>query len=376
MRPSLIHDKNCYRCYSSVMSTRVLVAMSGGVDSSVTAFLMQKEGFDCTGVMMKLFGSDDIGESGGKTCCSLSDSRDARNVALKLGIPFFVYNFSDAFREQVIERFVESYQMGLTPNPCIDCNRYIKFNRLLERAEFFDFDYIATGHYAQIEKDISSGRYLLKKGVYTEKDQSYVLYMMTQNQLAHTLFPLGHLTKPEVRVFAKEQGFTNAHKAESQDICFVPNGDYADFIERHTGKVCAPGFMTDTEGAVLGEHKGILRYTIGQRRGIGVSTSGPPLYVCSTCVKTNTVVLGTEKNLFSRSLTAADINLIPFEKIDKPLKVKAKIRYRQVEQSATVEQTGENTVHVEFDQPQRAITKGQALVMYDGDIVVGGGTII
>ena len=341
---------------------RVLVAMSGGVDSSVAAYLLKKEGYDCAGAMMRLFDTE----------AGWSDN-DARAAALKLGVPFFVFDFSREFRGCVIQSFADEYAGGRTPNPCVECNRSIKFGSFLAGAKGRGYEFIASGHYARTKYE--AGRYLLKKGLDAEKDQSYVLYAMKQDQLEHTLFPLGELTKPQVRAIAENAGFPNAGKEESQDICFIPDGDYAAFIERLSGRPCAEGPIVDTEGRLLGKHRGALRFTPGQRRGIGVSTSGPPLYVCATDIKTNTVVLGTEDKLYAKSLAAHNINLIACDRIDRPLKVKAKIRYRMPEQSAVVEQTGDDTLSLSFDAAQRAITPGQALVLYDGDIVIGGGTI-
>ena len=245
--------------------------MSGGVDSSVAAYLMKEQGFDCTGITMKLFDNEDIGISSEKTCCSLEDVEDARSVASSLGIPFHVFNFSDDFNEQVIDRFIEAYEKGETPNPCIDCNRYMKFEKLMTRAKQLGVDYVVTGHYARIEYDEQHGRYLLKKGVDEAKDQSYALYTMTQDQLSHTLFPLGGLKKDEIREIAMSKGFINAKKRDSQDICFVRDGDYAGFIKQHTGKVYEAGNFIDSDGNVLGRHNGLIRYTIGQRKGIGLS---------------------------------------------------------------------------------------------------------
>jgi len=350
--------------------------MSGGVDSSVAAYLLKQQGFDCAGITMKLFENADIGASRDKKCCSLEDAEDARNVAYSMGIPFYICNFTQDFREQVIGRFIESYQKGATPNPCIDCNRYIKFEKLLSRAKQLDMDYIATGHYARIERDEKSGRYLLKKAVDDSKDQSYVLYAMTQEQLSYTLFPLGGLRKPEVRDIAKKQGFVNADKHDSQDICFVRDGnDYAGFIEQYTGKKYEEGDFIDMNGNILGRHKGLIRYTIGQRKGLGLSLK-KPMYVHFKDTENNTVTLCEDNGLFSKSLDAVDFNWIACERIDSPIHVKAKIRYNQTGQWATVTQTSPDTVHIEFDEPQRAIAKGQAAVLYDGDIVVGGGTII
>ena len=348
--------------------------MSGGVDSSVAAYLMKKDGFDCIGVTMKLFHNEDIEVSREKTCCSLDDVNDAQRVAFAMDMPHYVFNFSDEFKEKVIDRFVSAYENGETPDPCIDCNRYLKFDKLYHRARELDCDYIVTGHYARIELDRQSGRYLLKKAAYPEKDQSYVLYAMTQEQLAHTMFPLGNYTKPEIREIAEEQGFLNAKKHDSQDICFVPNGSYADFIEYYTKRTYPGGDFVDTSGNVLGEHKGIIRYTIGQRKGLGISYT-EPLYVLNIDKDKNTVTVGKDSELYSKRLTAGNINLISVENIDKPMRVKAKIRYRHAEQPATVIQVNDK-LEVTFDEPQRAITRGQAVVLYDGDTVVGGGTIL
>ena len=348
--------------------------MSGGVDSSVAAFLMKGAGFDCIGVTMKLFENEDVQLSREHTCCSLEDVDDARSVARALQMPFYVFNFADRFSECVIRRFVDAYENGATPNPCIDCNRFLKFDKLFQRAKELSCDCIVTGHYARIEFDESSGRYLLKKAFTEDKDQSYVLYSMTQEQLRATRFPLGRLEKPEVRKIAQEEGFVNARKHDSQDICFVLNGSYADFIENYTGKTFPAGDFLDLDGNVLGRHKGIIRYTIGQRKGLGLSVP-EPVYVCRLDMTRNAVVLGKNEDLFSRSLTATDINLISVPEIKEPMRVKAKVRYRQKEQWATVTQTDPDSLHVEFDEPQRAITKGQAVVLYDGDVVVGGGTI-
>jgi len=341
--------------------------MSGGVDSSVAAWLLKEQGYDLAGAMMKLFVSEV--ESG---CCSAADAQDAREVAQRIGIPFYVFNFVDDFAAQVIDRFVAAYQSGATPNPCIDCNRYLKFERFLRRADELGIEKIATGHYARITKEGS--RRLLKKGLDPSKDQSYALYTMTQDQLARTLFPLGELSKAEAREIAAAQGLVTAQKRDSQDICFAPGGDYAGFIEGYTGVPAAPGFFKDTLGSTLGEHKGIIHYTIGQRKGLGIS-AGQPIYVCRVCPQTNTVVLGGQEELYAKTLTARDINLIAADRLDGPVQMRAKIRYNQTEQPATVWQLDEDTLRVEFAEPQRAITKGQAVVLYDGDVIVGGGVI-
>ena len=356
------------------MKKKAVIAMSGGVDSSVAAYLMKEQGYECIGATMKLYQNDDVGIPKEQSCCSLDDVEDARQVAQTLDMPFYVLNFSDRFREDVIDRFVSAYENGRTPNPCVDCNRYLKFEKLFTRAKELDFDYVVTGHYAQIVYDEEKKRYLLKKAVDPAKDQSYVLYSLTQEQLAHTMFPLGGYSKPEVRAIAEEHGFINARKHDSQDICFVQEGSYADFIEQYTGKKYPEGLFVDREGKELGRHKGIIRYTIGQRKGLGISFS-QPMFVSRVNPKDNTVVLGPSEELFSKSFNAADINLISVDQIEGSMRVKAKVRYRQPEQWATVTQTGEDTLHIEFDEPQRAITKGQAVVLYDGDVVVGGGTI-
>ena len=355
-------------------NNKALIAMSGGVDSSVAAFLTKEAGFDCTGATMKLFSNEDIGIEGESRCCSLDDVEDARSVANRLGIPFFVFNFSDNFRREVIERFITAYKNGETPNPCIDCNRFLKFEKFFLRARELDIGHIVTGHYAVICYDGAARRWGLKKGADESKDQSYVLYSLTQEQLAHTLLPLGGMTKAEVRAVAEANGFINAKKRESQDICFVPDGDYASFIERYTGEPNRAGQFVDKEGRALGEHRGFVRYTIGQRRGLGLSLR-EPLYVCAKCAARNTVVLGKESELFSKSLTATGINLIACDRLTAPLRIRAKVRYKQREQWATAEQTGDDRLRIEFDEPQRAVTPGQAVVMYDGDAVVGGGPI-
>ena len=362
--------------------------MSGGVDSSVAAFLLQRDGYDCTAAMMKLY---DAGEAV-RGCCTLEDAEDARAVAQRLDMPFYVFNFMQEFEAEVLTRFVAAYQRGVTPNPCIDCNRFVKFEKFLHRAREIEHDYIATGHYARIVK--SGDRFLLKKGLDETKDQSYVLYAMTQPQLARTLLPLGGLAKSTVREIALSAGLINAKKRDSQDICFAPDGDYAGFITRHHNNLhplassetnhcemgachppgTTPGPFLSTDGRVLGQHRGLIHYTIGQRKGLGISAP-QPLFVCALDVTNNAVILGESAELFSPTLTATDINLIPFETLPGDLRVTVKIRYSHPPQPATVRQTGTDELHITFDQPQRAITPGQAVVLYDGDTVVGGGTI-
>lgn len=353
---------------------KAIIAMSGGVDSSVAALLTKETGDECIGATMKLFHNEDIGVKREKTCCSLDDVEDARNVCYRMGIRYYVFNFSERFKEDVMDRFVDAYEHGATPNPCIDCNRYLKFDKMFQRMRELEYDYIVTGHYARVEYDEEKNRYLLKKAVDDTKDQSYVLYMLTQEQLAHISLPLGVLRKTEVREIAEKHGFVNARKHDSQDICFVPDGDYAKFIEQYTGRKSIPGDFVDTEGNVLGKHKGIIHYTLGQRRGLGIPAASR-LYVCDISPKTNQVVLGNNEDLFHSELTATKVNLISCESLKEPMRLKAKIRYRHPEQEAVAWQTEDGVLHVRFDKPQRAITRGQAVVLYDGDIVVGGGVI-
>lgn len=357
------------------MTKKALVAMSGGVDSSVAAYLTKEMGYNATGITLKLFDNEDIGETKEKTCCSLDDIDDARNVCRKIGIPYYVYNFKDSFKKNVIDRFISAYENGTTPNPCIDCNRYIKFEKLIRRAEELEFDKVVTGHYSIIEYDEGADRFLLKKSADLSKDQSYVLYSLTQKQLSKTLLPLGNLTKSYVREIAESLNLINANKHDSQDICFVPDGDYAKFIEQYTGRTYPNGNFVDENGNILGEHKGIIRYTVGQRKGLGLALPCP-MYVKEKNLEENKVILCENHRLFSKELYASDINLISCDRIDKPMRVKARVRYNQSEQPATVEQTDNNTLHIIFDEPQRAISKGQAVVLYDGEYVIGGGTII
>ena len=350
---------------------KAIIAMSGGVDSSVAAFFMKERGFECIGATMKLYDNEDIGVSREKTCCSLDDIEDARSVAARLGMPYYVFNFKDEFEQKVIDKFIKTYELGGTPNPCIDCNRYLKFEKLMQRMTELNFDYVVTGHYADIEE--KDGRFYLKKGKDLSKDQSYVLYSLTQEQLKHTLFPLGRYSKSEIRKIAEKNGFINARKRDSQDICFVPDGDYAKFIEGHNGKSYPKGNFVDKSGNVLGEHNGLIRYTIGQRKGLGIA-AGHPVYVCSKDLENNTVILGSNDDLMTKSLVADDFNWIAPQPEVK-IYCAAKTRYNMKEQPCTA-WIENGKVIVEFDNPVRAVTKGQAVVLYDGDYVLGGGTII
>ena len=295
-------------------------------------------------------------------------------MAYQMDMPYYVFNFTADFHTEVMDRFVDAYENGCTPNPCIDCNRYLKFDKMFHRMQEFGYDYFVTGHYARVEYDEKRDRYLLNKAADDTKDQSYVLYMLPQEQLAHVKLPLGGLRKDQVRVIAEKHGFINARKHDSQDICFVPDGDYAKFIEQYTGRKSIPGDFVDTEGNILGKHKGIIHYTLGQRRGLGIPAASR-LYVCDISPKTNQVVLGNNEDLFHSELTATKVNLISCESLKEPMRLKAKIRYRHPEQEAVAWQTEDGVLHVRFDKPQRAITRGQAVVLYDGDIVVGGGVI-
>lgn len=355
------------------MAEKALIAMSGGVDSSVAALLTKNMGYECTGCTMKLYNNDDAGVPREHSCCSLNDVEDARAVSYRLGMPYYVFNFSDDFGEKIIDKFVSCYERGITPNPCIDCNRYMKFDKLFDRADVLGCRYVVTGHYVRIEQ-AADGSFLLKKAVDDTKDQSYVLYSMTQKQLSRTLFPLGDLRKTQVRTIAEEHGFVNAAKPDSQDICFVPDGDYASVIAMRTGKSYAPGNYVDTKGKVLGQHRGIIHYTIGQRKGLGIAF-GAPRFVVDIRPETNEVVLGTNDELFGRRLIVSDFNWIAGHPPVSEFRCCAKIRYRQSEQPAAARVLADGRVEIVFDEPQRAITPGQAAVLYDGDIVLGGGVI-
>lgn len=351
---------------------KILIAMSGGVDSSVAAYLLQQAGYEVIGGMLKLHSQKDRIDATG--CCTTQDVEDAKMVAGKLQIPFHLFDYQADFDHAVIARFIQVYENGGTPNPCVDCNRNIKFPLMLREAERLGCDGIATGHYAQIERDGNTGRYLLKKAADLSKDQSYVLYGLRQEELSRILFPLGGMDKRQVRQIAEEAGFVTAHKSDSQDICFIPDGDYGRFIETYTGQQFQPGAFVNRAGDVLGTHKGLIRYTIGQRKGLGLSLPAP-LFVIEKNVAANQVVLGTNEELMRRTLEANEINFIPFSSLAQPLRVQAKVRYKQAAADATVTQIDHSRFHVSFTEPQRAIAKGQAVVLYDGDVVVGGGTI-
>ena len=354
---------------------KAMVAMSGGVDSSVAAFLIKEAGYDAIGITMKLFNNDTTCISRDNMCCTLDDVEDARSVANRLGIRHYVFNFEDDFDKEVIKRFVSAYEAGETPNPCIDCNRYIKFKRLFRRGIELQQDYVVTGHYVSVKYDEVSGRYFLIKSKDKSKDQSYVLYSMTQEQLSHALFPLGELTKEETREIAESQGFINAKKRDSQDICFVPDGDYSNFIRNYTGKEYLGGDFVDGSGNVLGRHKGLINYTIGQRKGLGLALP-EPMYVKSKDLQNNRVILARNDELFSRTLEVKDLNWIAIANLPADLEASVKIRYSQNAASARIIPISQDRVRIEFNEPQRAVTPGQAAVFYDGDIVIGGGTIV
>ena len=355
------------------MKEKVVIGMSGGVDSSVAAYILKEQGYDVTGITMQVWpDSEDFFEREGG-CCSLSAVNDARRVADKLGIYFYVLNFKEIFEKKVINNFIDEYLNGRTPNPCIVCNKYIKFEELLQKSEQLGAYYVATGHYATVSFDEKSGRYLLLRAKDDKKDQTYALYNMTQYQLQHTLMPLGPYRKTEIREIAEKIGLEVANKPDSEEICFVPDNNHGRFIaEAVPGKV-KPGNFIDENGKIIGKHKGIVNYTIGQRKGLGMSF-GKPMFVIDILPNTNEVVLGSEKSIMKKSLYAEDVNLIPFETLNEPMRVTAKIRYMAKETEATI-MPYKNGIKVEFDDAVRAITKGQSVVFYDGDIVVGGGII-
>ena len=354
---------------------KVVVGMSGGVDSSVAAYLLKEQGYDVIGVTMQIWQDDDriIQEENGG-CCGLSAVDDARRVANDLEIPYYVMNFKNEFKEHVIDYFIEAYLDGKTPNPCIACNRYVKWESLLKRSLDIGAKYIATGHYARIVK-LPNGRYALKKSATIEKDQTYALYNLTQEQLQHTLMPVGEYTKDEIRKIAEKISLRIANKPDSQDICFVPDGDYAAFIERETDKKILSGNFVTAEGTILGMHKGITHYTVGQRKGLGLAL-GYPAFVLEIRPDTNEVVIGTKEESMAMSLRANHLNFMSVEDLKEPLRVLAKIRYNHRGAWCTVEKIAADEIICRFEELQRAITPGQAVVLYDGDYVLGGGTIL
>lgn len=356
-------------------SKKVMLGMSGGVDSSVAAAILLQQGYEVIGVTLQIW--QDLDEEAKKSeggCCSLSAVDDARRVANKLGIPYYVLNFKDIFNKTVIEYFKEEYFKGRTPNPCIACNRHVKWQAMLDKAVSMGIDYIATGHYAKVMQDATTGRFILKKSVTDKKDQTYALYNLTQNQLSRTLMPVGDYSKDRIREIAKELGLGVATKPDSQEICFIQDNDYGRYLSQNTDKKILPGKFVDTKGNVLGTHKGIVHYTVGQRKGLGI-TFGKPMFVVAIDAKNNRVILGDDKEVFSDTLTASDLNFIAVEKPSEGMRVSAKIRYSAKEAPATVYVLSEDKVQVVFDEPQRAITPGQSVVFYNGDVVVGGGTI-
>ena len=354
---------------------KVVVGMSGGVDSSVAAWLLKKQGYDVIGVTMQIWQDEENivqEENGG--CCGLSAVDDARRVAAAIGIPYYVMNFKDEFQKSVIEYFTKEYLAGRTPNPCIACNRYVKWEALLQRSLSIGADYIATGHYARIEH-LPNGRYAIRRSATMEKDQTYALYNLTQEQLARTLMPVGEYSKDRIREMADEIGLLVAHKPDSQDICFVPDGDYASFIENTTDQVLQTGDFVTPEGKILGKHKGIIHYTVGQRKGLGLAL-GYPAFVLEIRPETNEVVIGTYEESRTYTVRANELNFMSVEQITEPVRVFAKIRYNHKGAWCTVERTGEDEIVCTFDEPIRAATPGQAVVLYDGEYVLGGGTIL
>ena len=354
---------------------KVVVGMSGGVDSSVAAYLLKEQGYDVVGVTMQIWQDEDtctIEENGG--CCGNSAVDDARRVANKLGIPYYVMNFKKEFKENVIDYFVDEYKHGRTPNPCIACNRYVKWESLLQRSMEIGADYIATGHYARIEQ-LPNGRFAIRNSVTAKKDQTYALYNLTQKQLSHTLMPVGDYTKDEIRAIAEKIGIQVANKPDSMEICFVPDQDYAGYIQRETGYEPVPGNFVDLDGNVLGRHHGIIHYTVGQRKGLGLAM-GHPVFVVAIRPETNEVVIGENKDVFAPKLYANRLNFMGIEKLEGELKCMAKIRYSHQGAACTIKMAGEDLLECTFDEEQRAITPGQALVLYDGEHVLGGGTII
>lgn len=355
---------------------KVVVGMSGGVDSSVAAYLLKEQGYDVIGVTMQIWQKEDpaeIADNGG--CCGLSAVDDARRVAFKIDIPYYVMNFRDDFKKYVIDYFVDEYSKGHTPNPCIACNRYVKWESLLRRSKEIGADYIATGHYARIDKHPVTGRYAIKLSATAQKDQTYALYNLTQDQLKSTLMPVGDYTKDEIRIIAENIDDFVSRKHDSQEICFVPDNDYSGYIEKNYNIKSRPGNFVDMDGNVLGKHKGIIHYTVGQRKGLGI-TFGKPMYVYEIRPETREVVLCENDALFQKTLYANNVNYMAIGEIKGEMRFMAKIRYSHKKAPCTVRMYDKDTIECVFDEPQRAITPGQAVVLYDGDFVAGGGTII
>lgn len=355
-------------------NNKVMIAMSGGVDSSVAAVLIVDQGYEVAGATLKLFDNEDIGIERTRTCCSIDDVEDAKSVAFKLGFPHYTFNFKAEFIDKVMNKFGEVYKEGKTPNPCIDCNRFIKFNKMIERSVALGFDRIATGHYAQVEYDEKKDRYLLKKSSDPLKDQTYVLYSLTQDQLSRTMFPMEGITKEEARKIAEDRDLIVARKPDSQDICFVTDGDYERFLREELGIVTKPGNFVDLDGNVLGQHQGYTHYTIGQRKGLKISL-GKPAYVVGIDPMKNEVILGDNTDLFSENMVVSDLNMIYIEKLEKPMEVEIKTRYSQKATKGKISPMEDGKIFAEFYEPIRAVTPGQAAVFYKGDYVVGGGTI-
>ncbi|MHC1721452.1 MAG: tRNA 2-thiouridine(34) synthase MnmA [Clostridiaceae bacterium] len=354
------------------MNKKVIVGMSGGVDSSVAAYLLKEQGYEVIGVTMQVWQKDEYYEELEGGCCSLSAVEDARRVAFKLGIPHYVLNFRDCFKEKVIDYFIDEYMEGRTPNPCVACNKHIKFDELLKKALTLGADYIATGHYAVIEE--KGGRYLLKKSLDFKKDQTYALYNLTQYQLAHTLMPCGEYQKERIREIAKEIGLKVHNKKDSEEICFIPDNDHGGYIKRQKPGEVPEGNFVDKKGNILGRHKGIPYYTIGQRKGLGIAL-GVPVFVIDIIPWKNEIVLGCEDDIFKTELIAKDTNYILFDNLDKPMEVYAKIRYSAKPAKAIIYPLQDNKVKVVFLDKQRAITMGQSVVFYDDEYLIGGGVI-